>query len=175
MINNRKYTDVEIKKICNNIVVVCDSREKVNSHITDWMDYKNRCEYVTSKLDYGDYTFKVKAIPELDILHDLDFSSEIVVERKNSWDELSQNFLKNRARFCEELAMCQAKMIILIEDSWSNLFQGNYRSKYDNRAFIASLQTFEQRYNVTFKCFKKEEMATYMYTYFYYYLRERLK
>ena len=142
MLNNRKYTDTEIKEICKNIVLVYDSREKNNKHILDWCSYKNRVEVSKEKLDYGDYTFKVKPIPELGIMHWLDFRNEIVVERKNGWDELSQNFLKNRARFCEELAMCKAEMYILIEEPWTNLFQGKYRSQYNNRAFISSLQTF---------------------------------
>lgn len=175
MINNRKYTDEEIKLIMKNVVLIYDSREKSNSHILDWCSYKNRVEAIKDKLDYGDYTFKVRAIPELGIHHDLDFRNEMVYERKNSWSELSQNFTKGRDRFAKELAMCSAQMTIAVEDTWTNLYQGNYDTKYNRKSFIASVKTFEHRYGVTFKCFKKEEMGVEMYTGFIYYLRERLK
>lgn len=175
MINNRKYTESEIKLIMNNVILVYDSREKSNSHILDWCSYKNRVETIKDKLDYGDYTFRVKAIPELGIPHTLDFRNEIVYERKNSWNEVSQNLTSGRDRFKIELAMCTAQMTIAVEDNWSNLYQGNYDTKYNRKSFIASVKTFEHRYGVSFKCFKKEEMAVEMYTSFLYYLRERLK
>lgn len=174
MFKYRKFSDDEIKQICKNIVILIDTREKT-SHIKEWLDYKNRCQYKTIKLDYGDYSFMVKAIPELGIIEDLYFDKSIVIEKKSSLDELSQNFTTNRARFEEELAMFKGKMVVVIEDTWDNLFTGNYQAKYNRKAYIGTLQAFEHRYNVPFKFMSSKAIPVFIYTYFYYYLRSLLK
>jgi len=174
MLEYRKFTKEEIDLIVKNMIILVDSREKADT-ITKWMDYKNRVKYERMKLDNGDYSFYVKPIPELGIHEKLFFDKKVVVERKNSLDELSQNMVKHRTRFEEELATFKGKMVICVEDKWDNLFMGNYRSKYGRRAFISSVQTFEHRYGVVFKHMSAEAMPVFIYTYFEYYLKEVLK
>jgi hypothetical protein len=174
MIQYRKFSDDEIKKICSNMIILIDSREK-SDYVLKWCSHKNRCETKVMKLDQGDYSFMVKAVPELGITEDLYFDRKIVIERKNSLDELSQNFTKNRSRFEEELAMFKGKMDIVISDSWDALFMGRYSSNYNRQAFIGTLQSFKHRYNVNFQFMSDEAFPVFVYTNFYYYLRSLLK
>ena len=174
MLKYRKFTDDEIKKICGSIIILIDKREK-STYMKDWCNHKNRCKYKDFSLSQGDYSFMLPSNEEFGITHDMYFDREIVVERKNSLDEISQNFTKNRTRFEEELAMFNGKMTIAIMDTWDNLFMGKYDSKYDRRSFIASIMSFEHRYNVSFKFMTNEAFPVYVYGYFYYYLRSMLK
>lgn len=175
MINNRNFSDKEIDEILKNMVILVDSREKSNAHIVEWMEYKNRCEFERMALPNGDYSCKLKAMPEFGINNDVYFHREFVIERKNSLDEISQNFTKHRTRFEEELATKKGKMIIAIEDSWTNLFQGNYSAKYNRRSFIGSVMAFWNRYDVPFVFLKSEEIGVFIYTQMRYFLREKLK
>ena len=175
MLNNRKFTDKEIDTILDNMIILVDTRERSNLHILDWCEYKNRVETKKMGLPNGDYSFMLKAIPELGIPNDMYFHKEFVIERKNSLDEISQNFTKNRARFEHELSSYKGKLIIAIEDSWTNLFQGNYKSDYGRRSFIGSVFAFEHRYDVSFRFLKKEEIAVFIYGEMRYFLREKLK
>jgi len=174
MIKYRKFTDDEIKKICGSIIILIDKREK-STHVKEWCDHKSRCKYKDITLSQGDYSFYLEAMPEYGIMSDLYFDKDIVVERKNSLDEISQNMTKNRARFEEELAMFNGKMTIAIADTWDNLFQGKYKAQYDRKSFIASIMSFEHRYDVAFKFVSDEAFPVYIYAYFYYFLRELLK
>ena len=174
MLEYRKFTDDQIKTICKNITILIDRREK-STIMEDWCSHKDRCKIEKVTLTQGDYSFKLSAMPEFGINEDLYFDKKIVVERKNSLDEISQNFTKNRTRFEEELATFNGKMTIVITDTWDNLFQGKYQSKYDRVSFIASIQSFTHRYGVTFEMMSEEAFPVFVYTYFYYYLRSILK
>lgn len=174
MLKYRKFTDDEIRKICKNITILIDSREKSTS-VKEWCDHKNRCKYKVQKLDQADYSFMLPSMPEFGIPHDLYFDREIAIERKNSLDEIATNFTKHRTRFEEELATYTGKMIIVIEDKWDNLFLGNYKSQYNRLSFIASVMAFEHRYYTSFRFMSKEAFPVFVYTQFYYYLRSILK
>ena len=68
------------------------------------------------KLDYGDYSFKLPENTELGILRDLFFTDEIIVERKNSLEELSGNYSTERNRIKAEFAGAPSKKVLLIEN-----------------------------------------------------------
>lgn len=174
MIQYRKFTDDEIKKICKNIVILIDTREK-SDHVEKWASHKNRCETKRIKLDQADYSFMLKAMPEFGIDQDLYFDREIAIERKNSLDELAQNFTKNRSRFEEELAMFNGKLAIVVSDTWDNLFTGSYQSQYNRQAFIGTVQSFTHRYGVSFHMMSDLAFPVFVYTYFFYWLRSKLK
>lgn len=174
MLKYRKFSDDDIKKICKNITILIDKREK-SDLMEKWCSHKNRCNIEKITLSQGDYSFKLCAMPEYGINEDLYFDKEIVIERKNSLDEISQNFTKHRARFEEELAMFNGKMTVVITDTWDNLFMGKYQAKYDRVSFIASIQSFTHRYGITFEMMSEEAFPVFVYTYFYYYLRSILK
>ena len=175
MLEYRKFTKEEIESICKNIVILIDTREKRAENVVQWCDYKNRYKYEFQKLDQGDYSFKVNAIPELGITNDLYFDKKVAVEKKNSLDELSQNFTTHRARFEEELSTHKGKLVVAINDSWDNLFQGNYKSQYNRRSFIGTMMSFWHRYDVPFIFVGEEALPVFISTYFHYYLKELLK
>jgi hypothetical protein len=174
MIQNRKFTDDEIKLILKNMVILVDAREKTD-FVEKWCGKKNRCETKRIKLEQGDYSCMLKAIPELGIPNDLYFDREIVIEKKSGLDEIATNLTKHRARFEEELAMFNGKMDIVIVDKWDNLFMGSYQSQYNRQAFIGSVQSFAARYDVDFKFMSIEAFPVYVFTRMYYYLRFKLK
>lgn len=178
MINRRKYTDAELDKIISkeNIVILIDSREKANSHITDVFD-RERIQYRVTKLESGDYTFELKAIPEFDIPHVMDFRQDIMIERKNSLEEISGNFTKGRERFNDEFGRAWAKKrYLLIEDgSYEKILGHDYNTEYNPNSFIASLFSFDVRYDLHVGFCSKETSAVVIYNLCKYTLRELLK
>jgi len=174
---NYKFTDKEIKTLLmNNLVIIMDSREQLNNHIIDYFD-KKRIKYITQKLDAGDYSIKLTASPELGIVRDLYFP--VVIEKKNSIDELSGSF-KDRSRFEAEFirtAKSKTKVYLLVEDSngYSNIINGKYRSGYEPKAFLASLKSWEIRYNFSTSFIDKKYSGNFIYYTLRYYLYEFLK
>lgn len=159
-----------------NMTVIIDSREKVNDHITDYFD-KHNIKHVTKKLDAGDYSVKLTASPEMGLHRELYFP--ISIEKKNSVDELASS-IKDRLRFESEFIRAKGKgvkMCMLVEDKdgYSNIIQGNYRSQYDPKALLASLKTFESRYNFSTAFTDRAYSGNYIYYTLKYYLYEYLK
>lgn len=85
-------------------MIVCDTREKKNSHILDYFD-KYNIPYVIQKLDTGDYM-------------DADRPA-VTVDRKQNLDELCQNLCtKDNSRFWREVRRSKdedIKLVVLIE------------------------------------------------------------
>jgi ERCC4-type nuclease len=166
-----KYTKKDIDLLCKSLVIIVDSREKNNKHICDCLSKKN-IQYVIRKLDYGDYSFMIKAnelIPE-----DLSFENKIVIERKNSLEELSQNLCQKRKQFENELVRKKdCKFILLIEKGrFEDIFNGNYNTKLSRKAYLASLLTFQLRYNMQIAFIDQKNVYKFICNIFYYYLRE---
>ena len=102
-----KYTDSEEKELLDSIVILVDTREKVNDHITGYFD-KHDIPYKKKALKNGDYSFFVPQNEKLGIFRDTYFHDDIFVERKASLEELSGNLSTKRADFEEELAVAKA-------------------------------------------------------------------
>ena len=99
----REYKDKEIKQIIKSIVILVDTREQVNSHLKMYFK-SNKINFIDYKLDYGDYSFMIPKNESLDILEDIYFIDEIVIERKANAEEISNNFAKGRERFHKEFS-----------------------------------------------------------------------
>lgn len=170
-----KYTDKEIKEILNNINVLVDTREQKWNHIET--EFKNiNCSYIKKKLNFGDYSFELQS----DLLNKpLSFENQIVIERKNSLDELAICFTTGRERFENEFKRInhnKSKCILLIEDdNLANLRNHTYRSKILPKSFEASLWSWKHRYNYEVFFCSKNNTGLYIYNLFYYYLKEQLK
>ena len=91
----RYYTDKEYRALIKNLVVLVDTRENSNEIILDEFD-KQKIEYKQKSLKTGDYSFMIKACPELGFPHDTYFVDEITIERKNSLSELAGNFAQKQ-------------------------------------------------------------------------------
>jgi ERCC4-type nuclease len=169
------YSEKEKTTLLNSITVICDTRENANSHITDWFDAK--CiPHQSVKLDYGDYTFKIPMNTDLCIYRDLYFDNDIVIERKNSLVELSNNIAQERERFEREwLRFRDCKKILLIENgSYDSILDGRYNTQLKSKSYIASVLTFKYRYGIDIQFIGAKWAAQYIYSTFYYFLREKL-
>lgn len=167
------YTEKESKEILNNMVVLVDTRENANSHIIEFFT-KKKYKFKDKKLDYGDYSFMLPAIPELGIIKPLFFDNEIVIERKGSLNELSGNLTKDRDRFVSELIRKKdTKFSLMIENgSWEMIEAGRYDTEYNPASFLATLNAFRARYGITIDFVRKEYAGKFIYSLLHYHLRE---
>lgn len=171
-----KYTDKELEQLVKSIVILVDTREKQNTHIIDWLD-KKKIPHKSKALSNGDYSFYVPANPDLNIERDLYFDHEIMVERKGSLEELSGNFSQNRARFEEEMATYSGLKYLLVENAnYQDVVDGKYDTKFSNKAYLASLHTFNQRYGLQLMFMPDPNYSGwFLYGVFTYYLKHKLR
>lgn len=176
ILNLYKYTDKEIEQIVKSITILVDTREKENSHITEWLT-KKKIPFKTKALSNGDYSFFIPANESLNIERDLYFDHEIMIERKASLDELSGNFTQNRTRFEEEMATFSGKKYLMIENAnYEDVINGNYKTKFSNKAFLASLHAFNHRYDLQITFMPNRDVSGYyIYGVFTYFLRNLLR
>lgn len=176
MINLYKYTDKEKEELIKSITILVDTREKQNSHITEWFD-KKKIPYKKKALDYGDYSFMIPANDKLSIPRDIYFDKKIIIEKKSNLEEISGNLTTSRDRLEKEFSLAPKTKVLLIENgSFSDIVDGNYNTKYNKKSFIASLFTFWFRYNIPiFFMPNKEYSGLFMLMYFQYYLKNYLR
>jgi ERCC4-type nuclease len=171
---NSEYTDKQIKEIIDSIVILIDSREKVNSHIKMWLKSK-KIPFEILKLDFGDYSFYIPKNDKLGIFEDIYFNNELAIERKANAEEISGNFTEERERFEREFTRGCGKIRLLIEDSsYSNICDGEYGTKLNPQSFTGSLHSFQEKYNTPFFFIDKQYSGIYIYNTFKYYLRNQL-
>lgn len=176
MIDKFKYSDKEIEAIVKSMVIIVDTREKANEHIIAAFE-KNKIVYITKALERCDYSFYIPRNDNFDIPRDLYFDKEVAIERKASLDELANNWTKERDRFEKEMALAPKTKVLLLENtSYDDIINGNYRSQYNKKAFLATLHTFWFRYNIPFMFMpNKQHSALFIKKYFEYYLKEYLR
>lgn len=149
MIERYKFTEEEQKKIIGSMVILVDTREKRNEHIIEYFD-KHKINYVGKTMTAGDYSFYIEANEELAIPRPIYFDKSIFIERKANLEELAGNLTAHRTRFEEEFSLNpNTKKYLLIENAnYSDLVNGNYDSKYNSKAYLGSLHSFNHRYNL---------------------------
>ncbi len=176
MIDKYKYSDKEMDEIVKSMVILWDSREQKNNHILDVFE-KNNITYQKKALERCDYSFYIPANDSLNIPRALFFDKEIAIERKANLDELANNWTKERDRFEKEMCLAPKTKVLLIENSnYEDIVNGNYRSQYNKKAFLATLHTFWFRYNMpVFFMPDKNTSALFIKKYFEYYLKEFLR
>lgn len=176
MIGQYHYTDGELKTLLKSLTVIIDTREQENYHITEYLD-KKKIPYKEQKLDFGDYSFMIPANTELGIMRDVYFTNSIVIERKNSLEELSGNLTGDRARFEAELIRSAgSRIILMIENaSYADIVGHRYNTQYEPKSFLATLKTYEVRHNLNINFISQACSGNFIYHTFYYYLREYLK
>lgn len=161
---------VNLIDLLHAMTITIDSREKVNSHITTFLD-SNRTQYQVKKLDFGDYSATLNYAG-----YEIDLSTKVVIERKASLDELAINVTKDRGRFEREFKRCQeqyAKIFLMIENSsWSDIIHHNYRSQLNPKSFIATLLSWQYKYNITISFVPSETSGMYVQGTLYYAMRD---
>lgn len=171
-----KYTDKEIDELVSSIVILVDTREKMNDHITDSFD-KNGISYKKKALEYGDYSFTLPKNEELSIPRDMYFNKKVCIERKASLEEISGNLTKERDRFEKELCLAPKTKVLLIKNAnYSDVATGNYDTQYNKKSFLASLHSFWFKYDVPIMFMPDNKYsALFIKKYFEYYLKNYLR
>lgn len=167
MLGQYKYSDSELKELLNGMVILIDTREKQNEHITSAFE-KHGVMYERRALKHGDYSFYLKANPALGIHKDLYFDKQIVVERKANLEEISQNFTKFRANLEKELACAPPTKVILIEsNNYTDLVHHYYSTEYNPKSFLTSFHSFWHRYNCPMFFLQEKRDASIFIKYFF--------
>lgn len=146
------------------LVIVCDTREKDHCIRKSFEAYGVKT--ISKKLDFGDYSF---------IYDDVDFSSQYVFERKMGFDEIINNLTREKHRFYREFHRARtktAKVDILIEQTITDLFDHNYRSKMKPHVVKAMLDSFQHKYLVKINMISKAQASTFILKKIYKYWRE---
>lgn len=137
-----------MEELIESMVILIDTREKVNSHILEYFDRKG-IKYKSKALDRGDYSFMIPANEKLSIPRDLYFDKKIIVERKGSLEELSGNLTKERDRLEKELSLAPQNKVLLVENAnYYDVANGNYNTQYNKKSYWASLHSFWFKYNL---------------------------
>lgn len=165
------YTDAKMGQILQDITVIVDTREQKNQHILDWLK-ENNIPYIVEKMETADYTFVLPHFPEIGM------DKRILVEKKNSLDEIVGNFSKDRDRFAREFDRVkpEEKIHLVVENAtWHKVVKGSYRSKFNPKALTASIITWNIRYNCPVWFVGVDESPMLIYNILRYELLEHLK
>lgn len=168
-----KYTEKEIQELLKTAIVIVDTREQKANHILKYFD-ERKIAYAKEKLEYGDFTLKVK-IPSLN--RDFYFGDILTIERKANLEELSGNLAHERERMIKEFSRARGQLILLIENAtYDDIVSHNYKTQYEPKSFIATLKTFENRFGFSTH-YQKDSTYTghYIYQTLIYALRNKLK
>lgn len=170
------YTPSELQQILKSIVIICDTREKKDKHIIDWLDSKN-IGHQRKKLDFADYSFMIPANPLMGTLKDRYFDKKIAVERKQHLEELSSNLAQNRDRFENEFLRAKDcnKYLLIEKGSLGDIWDNAYNTQFKPASYMASLMVFEERYGIRTVFIEPRHSGQWMYCKFYYYLKELLQ
>ena len=167
------------KEVLKHFTVLVDTREQPSKR-ADKRYEAFGSPYERAKLDCGDYTYNA-ILPDGSTIHDptKNVIPLVAVERKMSLDELAQCFTHDRQRFKREFERAQAhgcRIYLLCENStWENLINGKYRSKFNPKAFIASIIAWQIRYDMQLLFCKEETSGTLIKEILYRDLKERLE
>ena len=169
------FTDTEVKKLLDSMVVLIDTREQENAHICSYLD-KKHIEHAKKALSFGDYSIYIPRNDDLGVSRDIYFDDCVVVERKASLDELAGNLTKDRTRFESELLRAKgANIALMVENAtYADLVMGRYRSEYNAKSFVATLATYSARYGLDVNFVEKELAGNWIYHRLYYAVREEL-
>lgn len=164
----RHWTDKELNAELSQLIVIADTREQVNDHITEYLESK-KVKTIVRKLDVGDYSCQIG---------DQTFERSVAIERKHNLDEICGNLTTDRERFEREFLRAKAlgtKVFLIIEDaSWDDVYLQNYRSKLTSKSLLASLFSWQVRFNVTIIFCDKRNTGKIIHGILHYYAKEEL-
>lgn len=163
-------TDKQLGDIVDDMVVIVDTREKKNEHILRYLR-DNEIKWKVSKVDTGDYTF------ELPNYKGLNLDRKVLVEKKNSLDEIVGNFTTDRGRFQREFERLDDEdMHLVIEEAtWRKINNGSYRSKFHPNSLTGSLLSWSMRYEFAVWFVTRKDSPHLIYNLLKYGLIEKLK
>ena len=149
-------TKTTIDKLLKQMVILVDTAEQENSHIIKYFDDHN-IKWKKKSLEFGDYSCMLTKNEELNLPCDVTLENIVVVERKNSLTEISNNLKKGRTEFHNEFidtirVGCKTIHLVIEKGSWQDIHNSNYYrpdgAYVDEKAFYNSLLSFSNRYNI---------------------------
>lgn len=151
---------VDVENALKTFSVIVDSREQKWAHIKNALT-ATETPYTVRGLNYGDYTCEVQTGQD----EPFTMADRVVIERKANLDELVGNFTKGRERFDREFRRAlddKAKMFLLIEepDLWRNIIEHRYRSQMPPKSLLATLCSWQAKYNITVIACDKRDSGT---------------
>lgn len=163
-------TDKVMSDILDDIVIIVDTREQKNDHIITFFK-ENGIKYRISKLETADYSF------ELPNYSELNFDRMVLVEKKNSLDEIAGNFTKDRERFTREFERVNQEHIHLVIEgaTWKKITNKSWRSAFSGSSMRASILTYSIRYNMKTWFVTADESPRLIYNIIKYEVFEQLK
>ena len=141
-----------------NKLIIVDTREKGHKKILEYFN-KNNIDYITSKLDYGDYK--------------LYKNNNVVIDRKDNLTELAHNLcsVKEHERIKREIARAKEDgckdFIFLISESKIKSIEDikNWSSphtKVKGETLLKIMQTMKKKYGIRFIICPKNKMGEYI-------------
>ena len=172
-------THFEEMQILSSMEILVDTREQVTPKATQRYNSFG-VPYSRATLSYGDYTANYRLL-DGNWLYDISktIHPKCVVERKMNLDELASCFTHSRERFEREFekARSQGCFIHLIcEDGSFEKIEGHkYKSKYQPKAFLASITAWQRRYDIHFHFCSSLETGHLIKEFLYRDMKERLE
>lgn len=140
-------TPFELESSLASMTLLVDTREQPTEKLKKRIE-QTGLPHERRKLEQGDYSCQC-LLPDGKVL---DFSNKVVIERKMNLDELCLCFGRERKRFEREFERAKAagcKIYLIVEDgSWEKAYEGKYRSLYNEKALVASIDAFRARYGM---------------------------
>lgn len=164
---------VEVEQTLDSMCVLVDTREQKTA-ISERRYAQFGKPYRREKLNVGDYSAEfVTPAGESISLKD-----RVVVERKNSIDELCMCYTTERGRFEREFERAKnsgIKLYLLVENAtFESIYNGKYRSRMNPNALVASILAWLARYDCQIIFCKAETSGKIIHDILYYEMRERL-
>ena len=177
MIVKVSLTQKDFKEISKYMHIIVDTREDENKDIIKFFK-RRKIPIIRKKLDFGDYSFGISKNPifeKLGINEPISFENRIAIETKMSIDEISGNLTQERERFKDEFTRAIAKgceMHVIVENGTLNdIYNHNYRTKFNEKAFINSIISFESKYNLKIHFLSSDFSGYHIYQPFLIYLK----
>ena len=170
---------LEIEACLESMQILIDTREQPNAR-ADKRFSSFGCPYKRHTLSYGDYTYNFR-LPDGTWLYESNSAIEgdCVIERKKDLEELSSCFCQQRERFKREFERArgsESTVYLLIEDaSWEKIINHGYKTKFNPKAYLATLIAWTVRYNLKVVFCKKETSGRLIKEILYRELKERLE
>jgi ERCC4-type nuclease len=141
----------EIRDILTTFRIIADTREQRTPRAEERFKYFG-VPVERATLSYCDYCGQITLPAGALYGTDSVIKPACCIERKMSLDELASCFTRGRDRFRREFeraAAENARIYLLTENaSLDMIMAGQYRSRFQPRAFLASLLSWSKRYNM---------------------------
>ena len=169
-----KLNPAEMEQTLESMTVLVDTRERPTG-FSERRYAQFEKPYRREKLDVGDYSAEFQ-LPNGGVVT---LKDKVVVERKNSIDELCMCFAGERGRFEREFQRAKdggIKVYLLVENAtFEAVYNGRYRSRFNPKSLVASILAWLARYNCVLVFCKAEMSGKLIKDILHYEMREHLE